>query len=223
MHVLLVEDDPKLAGLIQKTFFNEQIYLEIAYDDLIGKRILEQRNFDSVILDISLPGNGFDLCAYIKTHWAQTPVLVLTALGTLQDKIAGFHAGADDYLTKPFDFQELILRIKALTRRNMPVNSPRYMQLHDLTIDMDAQVVRRAGQLIELSKREYDLLEYLMINKGRIVGRSDIFENVWDLRLETNTNLIDVYINYLRRKVDRDFDQKLIHTVIGRGYTLRES
>ncbi|MFC0182011.1 DNA-binding response regulator, OmpR family, contains REC and winged-helix (wHTH) domain [Pseudarcicella hirudinis] len=224
MNILLIEDDPKLAGFIQKGFQSEQISLEIAYDGLIGQRILEQKTFDAVILDVNLPGiNGFDLCRFIKNNWAYTPVMMLTALGTLQDKVMGFHSGADDYLAKPFEFEELLLRIKALARRNQTfANRSKVLKVSDLELDTDSQQVHRAGQRIELTKREFELLEYLMLNKGKIVSRIDILEKVWNLNFDTNTNVIDVYINYLRRKIDKDSPEKLLQTIIGRGYSLRE-
>ncbi|MCF0054921.1 response regulator transcription factor [Dyadobacter sp. CY356] len=224
MQILLVEDDPKLAGFIRKGFLGEQINLEIAYDGLMGKRLCEQRKFDAIILDVNLPGiNGFDLCRFIKDNWPQTPVMMLTALGMLQDKVLGFKAGADDYLTKPFEFEELLLRIKALARRNNHFSSPaKILKVSDLVLDTESQHVRRGDVAIELTKREYELLEYLMYNKGKIVSRTDILERVWDLHFDTNTNIIDVYINYLRRKIDKSFPEKLLHTIIGRGYTLRE-
>ncbi|WP_159469910.1 response regulator transcription factor [Dyadobacter sp. 3J3] len=224
MQILLVEDDPKLAGFIRKGFLGEQINLEIAYDGLMGKRMCEQRKFDAIILDVNLPGiNGFDLCRFIKDNWPQTPVMMLTALGMLQDKVLGFKAGADDYLTKPFEFEELLLRIKALARRGNNFSSTaKVLKVSDLMLDTDSQQVRRGDIAIELTKREYELLEYLMYNKGKIVSRTDILERVWNLHFDTNTNIIDVYINYLRRKIDKNFPEKLLHTIIGRGYTLRE-
>lgn len=224
MRILLVEDDPKLAGFIQKGFQSENLGLEIAYDGIIGQRILEENSFDVVILDINLPGiNGFSLCKYIKESWPNTPVLMLTALGTLQDKILGFNAGADDYLSKPFEFEELLLRVKALGKRNLSVNNrSKLLKLADLTLDIDSQRVQRANKNIDLTKREYELLEYLMLNRGKIISRIDILEKVWNLNFDTNTNVIDVYINYLRKKIDKDFDVKLVQTIIGRGYSLQE-
>lgn len=219
-----VEDDPKLAGFIQKGFQSENLSIEIAYDGFIGQRLLEQNTFDAVILDVNVPGiNGFNLCKFIKDNWPQTPVMMLTALGTLQDKILGFNAGADDYLAKPFEFEELLLRIKALARRNLSANNrTKVLKILDLELNIDSQRVSRAEKLIDLTKREYELLEYLMLNRGKIVSRIDILEKVWNLNFDTNTNVIDVYINYLRRKIDKDFDQKLLHTIIGRGYSLHE-
>jgi two-component system copper resistance phosphate regulon response regulator CusR len=224
MRILLVEDDPKLAGFIQKGFQSENLSIEIAYDGFIGQRLLEQNAFDAVIIDVNVPGiNGFNLCKFIKDNWSQTPVMMLTALGTLQDKILGFNAGADDYLSKPFEFEELLLRIKALARRNLSANNQtKVLKILDLELNIDSQRVSRAEKLIDLTKREYELLEYLMLNRGKIVSRIDILEKVWNLNFDTNTNVIDVYINYLRRKIDKDFDQKLLHTIIGRGYSLHE-
>ncbi|MFY7827204.1 MAG: response regulator transcription factor [Flectobacillus sp.] len=224
MQVLLVEDDPKLAGFIQKGFSSENINLDIAYDGLIGQRILSQKPYDVVILDVNLPSiNGFELCKFVKNNWASTPVLMLTALSTIEDKEIGFNAGADDYLAKPFEFKELLLRVKALGRRNMFVSKPsKILEIADLKLNLDTQEVTRSDKKIDLTKREYDLLEYLMLNKGKVVSRVDILEKVWDLNFDTNTNVIDVYITYLRRKLDKDFNQKLLHTIIGRGYSLRE-
>ncbi|GLU52600.1 response regulator transcription factor [Dyadobacter frigoris] len=224
MQILLVEDDPKLAGFIKKGFLSEQITIEVAYDGMIGKSLCEQRKFDAIILDVNLPGiNGYDLCRFIKDNWPQTPVIMLTALGMLHDKVLGFNAGADDYLTKPFAFQELLLRIQALARRTNNFSRPtKILKVSDLTLDTDSQQVRRGQTEITLTKREYELLEYLMYNKGKIMSRNDILERVWDLHFDTNTNIIDVYINYLRRKIDKQFSEKLLHTIIGRGYILRE-
>lgn len=224
MRILLVEDDPKLAGFIQKGFHSENLNLEIAYDGLIGQRLLEQNHFDLVILDVNLPGkNGFSLCHFIKDNWPITPVLMLTALGTLQDKVMGFTSGADDYLSKPFEFEELLLRVKALGKRSLSSdNRTKVLKIADLTLNMDTQRVQRSNKNIDLTKREYELLEYLMLNRGKIISRIDILEKVWNLNFDTNTNVIDVYINYLRRKIDKDFDVKLLHTVIGRGYSLCE-
>lgn len=224
MRILLVEDDPKLAGFIQKGFQSENLSLEIAYDGFIGQRLLEQNTFDAVILDVNIPGiNGFTLCKFIKENWFHTPVMMLTALGTLQDKVLGFNAGADDYLAKPFEFEELLLRVKALGRRSLSVNNrTKVLTLADLTLDTESQRVQRANKTIELTKREYELLEYLMLNRGKIVSRIDILEKVWNLNFDTNTNVIDVYINYLRRKIDKDHNIKLLQTIIGRGYSLNE-
>lgn len=223
MKILLVEDEVSLASFIRKGIESESYELEVAYDGLMGQRLFEQQPYDVVILDVNLPLlNGFELCRYIKQHSPRQAVLMLTALDSLQDKESGFGAGADDYLVKPFVFRELLLRIRALARRSSSyAGQHAILQVADLEMDTDARIVRRAGQRIELTTREYALLEYLLVNRGKTVSRVDIAEKVWDLHFDTNTNVIDVYVNYLRKKIDKNYDQKLIHTVVGMGYLLQ--
>ncbi len=224
MKLLLVEDEVSLASFIRKGIESEGYALDVAYDGLIGQRLADQNEYDVIILDVNLPYiNGFDLCQHIKKNSPRQPVLLLTALDSLSDKESGFGSGADDYLVKPFVFRELILRIRALSRRNTSFNQGKQLlKVADLELNTEARTLTRAGKAIDLTAREYALLEYLMINQGRIVSRIDIAEKVWDLHFDTNTNIIDVYINYLRKKIDRDFDQKLLHTVVGMGYVLRK-
>ncbi|OUJ70435.1 response regulator transcription factor [Hymenobacter crusticola] len=223
MKILLVEDEVSLASFIRKGIESESYELEVAYDGLMGQRLFEQQPYDVVILDVNLPLlNGFELCRYIKQHSPRQAVLMLTALDSLQDKESGFGAGADDYLVKPFVFRELLLRIRALARRSSSyAGQHAILQVADLEMDLDARIVRRAGQRIELTTREYGLLEYLMVNRGKTVTRVDIAEKVWDLHFDTNTNIIDVYVNYLRKKIDKNYEQKLLHTVVGMGYLLQ--
>ncbi|MDO7887722.1 response regulator transcription factor [Hymenobacter cheonanensis] len=223
MTILLVEDETSLASFIRKGIESEGYDIKVAYDGLIGQHLFDQQPFDVVVLDVNLPGmNGFELCRYIKQHSPRQAVLLLTALDGLADKEAGFGAGADDYLTKPFEFRELLLRIRALARRGAAYGGLHaVLRVADLELDTDARTVTRAGQRIELTTREYSLLEYLMTNKGRTVSRIDIAEKVWDLHFDTNTNVIDVYINFLRKKIDKGFGQKLLHTVVGAGYLLQ--
>ncbi|WP_324677636.1 response regulator transcription factor [Hymenobacter sp. GOD-10R] len=223
MKILLVEDEVSLASFIRKGIESENYELAVAYDGLMGQRLFEQQPYDVVILDVNLPVlNGFELCRYIKQHSPRQAVLMLTALDSLQDKESGFGAGADDYLVKPFVFRELLLRIRALARRSSSyAGQHAVLQVADLEMDTDARIVRRAGQRIELTTREYALLEYLMVNRGKTVSRVDIAEKVWDLHFDTNTNVIDVYVNYLRKKIDKNYDQKLLHTVVGMGYLLQ--
>ena len=223
MIILLVEDEASVASFIRKGIEGEGYEIKVAFDGLMGQRMFDQQPFDVVVLDVNLPLlNGFELCRYIKQHSPRQPVLLLTALDGLQDKESGFGAGADDYLVKPFEFRELLLRIRALARRGAA-----YAGLHatlrvaDLELDTLARTVTRAGQRIELTTREYSLLEYLMTNQGRTVSRIDIAEKVWDLHFDTNTNVIDVYMNYLRKKIDKGFETKLLHTVVGMGYLLQ--
>lgn len=223
MRILLVEDEASLASFIQKGMAAEGYDLRVAYDGTMGQRLFDQQPFDVAILDVNLPGlNGFELCRYIKQHSPRQAVLLLTALDGLQDKESGFGAGADDYLVKPFEFRELLLRIRALARRSSAyAGQNALLRVADLEMDTNARLVQRAGQRIELTTREYALLEYLLVNKGRIVSRVDIAEKVWDLHFDTNTNIIDVYINYLRNKIDKKFDVKVLHTIVGRGYMLQ--
>lgn len=224
MTVLLVEDDANLTDFIQKGLQAEGMQVTVVYDGFIGKLTIDERPFDVVVLDVNLPSiNGYELCEHIKKTRPGIPVLLLTALGSLSHKVVGFGAGADDYLAKPFEFQELVLRLKALARRPASVNiRSTKLKMADLELDIDAHLVTRAGKLISLTAREYALLEYLMRNAGRIVNRIDILQHVWELNFDTNTNIVDVYINYLRRKIDKGFEPKLLHTVIGMGYRLRD-
>ncbi|GAB3773078.1 response regulator transcription factor [Spirosoma horti] len=223
MKVLLVEDEVSLASFIRKGIESEGYEIDVAYDGLVGKHLADYNRYDIIILDVNLPFiNGFELCRYIKQQSPQQAVLILTAMDSLSDKESGFGAGADDYLAKPFVFRELVLRIKALVRRTTAFSGlAPTIRVADLVLDTVAHSVSRAGQPIDLTAREYALLEYLMINQGRTVSRVDIAEKVWDLHFDTNTNVIDVYINYLRKKIDRDFSPKLLHTVVGMGYVLR--
>ncbi|RZK88301.1 MAG: response regulator transcription factor [Hymenobacter sp.] len=223
MKILLVEDEASLGSFIQKGMASEGYDLKVAYDGLMGQRLFDQQPYDVVVLDVNLPLlNGFELCRYIKQHSPRQAVLLLTALDGLQDKESGFGAGADDYLVKPFEFRELLLRIRALARRSSAyAGQHTVLQAADLELDTTARAVHRAGQRIELTTREYALLEYLLVNKGKTVSRIDIAEKVWDLHFDTNTNVIDVYINYLRKKIDKNFEQKLLHTVVGMGYLLQ--
>ncbi|MBC3787946.1 response regulator transcription factor [Spirosoma utsteinense] len=222
MQVLVVEDDVELTQFIQKGLVSEGIGVSVAFDGIIGRSMINERQFDVVVLDINMPGmNGYDLCRFIKVNWPAIPVIMLTALGSLDSKVLGFESGADDYLAKPFAFKELVFRLKALARRH-PSRAPmaKRLELLDLTVDTESHQVWRAGQRVTLTAREYALLEYLIVNQGKVVNRVDLLENVWDVHFNTNTNVVDVYINYLRRKIDH-VEPKLLHTVFGVGYMLR--
>ncbi|WP_080054487.1 response regulator transcription factor [Spirosoma aerolatum] len=223
MKILLVEDEVSLASFIRKGIESEGYEIDLAYDGLMGQRMANNNSYDVIVLDVNLPYiNGFELCRQIKQESPKQSILLLTALDSLPDKESGFGAGADDYLVKPFEFRELLLRIKALARRNSDYSGFKtVLRVVDLELDTEAHSVTRAGQRIDLTAREYALLEYLMINKGKIVSRIDIAEKVWDLHFDTNTNVIEVYINYLRKKIDKDFSPKLVHTIVGMGYVLR--
>ncbi|CCH03625.1 Transcriptional regulatory protein cusR (plasmid) [Fibrella aestuarina BUZ 2] len=223
MKLLLVEDEAKLNTFIDRGLTEEGHRVDTAYDGQIGLSMALDGDYDVVILDVNLPIlNGFQVCQRLRVEKPNVPVLMLTALGSMTHKKEGYGAGADDYLVKPFEFDELLLRVQALYKRYREVGAHRVLQVADLELNVGTKQVQRAGQLISLTAREYALLEYLMLNKGRIVSRVDIAEKVWELNFDTNTNVIDVYVNYLRRKVDKGFEQKLIHTVVGMGYVMKD-
>jgi two-component system, OmpR family, copper resistance phosphate regulon response regulator CusR len=223
--ILLVEDEKKIADALQKGLIENQYHVEVAYDGLVGRRLFHAHPFDLAILDINLPGlSGYELCRDIRSRNQQVPVMMLTALNAIDDKIEGFDAGADDYIVKPFDFKELLVRIRALLKRlrqNVPVGN--ILTIGDLFINLDSKEVSRNGQAISLTAKEFQLLEYLVKNKNKVVSRADIALNVWDIDFDTKTNVIDVYVTFLRKKIDRDFPNKLIHTQVGMGYILKEA
>lgn len=224
MKILIVEDEPKLAGFLKRGLEEQSWEVELAYDGQVGKKMASNYRFDVIILDVNLPLlNGYDLAKQLRNDGLATPILFLTALGTIDDKLDGFEAGGDDYLVKPFEFRELIARIKVLSQRNNSRDqSNQVLSLADLELNLDEKVARRGGNRIDLTAKEFALLEYLMRNRGRVVSRVDIAEQVWDIRFDTGTNVIDVYINFLRKKVDKDYPNKLIHTVVGMGYIFKE-
>lgn len=223
MKILLVEDEERLASFIRKGMSAEGYEVEIAYDGRTGLSLFRRDIYDIILLDVNLPQmNGFELCRLIRSENETVPVLMLTALDSMADKSDGFNAGADDYLAKPFEFQELLLRLRALTRRNSGTGQKSILRLADLELNIDAKTVARAGKRVDLTTREYALMEYLMLNKGKIISRVDISERVWSLNFDSNTNVIDVYISYLRKKIDKGFSPKLLHTIVGMGYVLRE-
>jgi two-component system copper resistance phosphate regulon response regulator CusR len=224
MKILLVEDEKDLASFIKKGLKSEGMEVDVAYDGKIGHSFFSSKQYETVIIDVNIPLiNGFELCKLCKASNPDIPVIFLTALDSIENKSDGFEAGADDYMVKPFEFKELMLRIKAHHKRFSKNNHQgNVMKIADLHIDTLSKTVFRDGKLIDLTTKEYTLLEYLMKNKGKIVTRVDIAEKVWEINFDTNTNIIDVYINYLRNKIDKGFDQKLIHTIVGMGYSIRE-
>ncbi|HRW99497.1 MAG TPA: response regulator transcription factor [Cyclobacteriaceae bacterium] len=224
MKILVVEDEPKVAAFVKSGLEEQNCEVDVAYDGQIGERLALSNVYNIILLDIIMPMiNGLELCKRIKQSKPNTPILMLTALGTTDDKVSGFESGADDYLVKPFEFKELMVRIKALTRRSYSNNDPgNRLKIADLELDMDKKVAIRGGKTIELTAKEYSLLEYFIRNKGRVVSRLDISEKVWDINFDTGTNVVDVYVNILRKKIDRDFANKLIHTRVGMGYILTE-
>lgn len=224
MRVLVVEDEPKLAEFVKKGLEENACNVDVAYDGQIGKNMALSNPYDVLVLDVNLPKiNGFDLAQQLRQEQLGTPILMLTAMGSINDKLVGFGAGADDYLVKPFEFRELLVRLRALQRRSSDMlPQQNILKVADLELDMNEKVARRGQNSIDLTAREFALLEYLMRNRGRVVSRVDIAEKVWDIHFDTGTNTIDVYINFLRKKIDKDFSTKLIHTVVGMGYILKE-
>ncbi|WP_276497340.1 response regulator transcription factor [Pontibacter litorisediminis] len=223
MKILLIEDEPKVASFIKKGLEEQSYEVDQAYDGSLGIRLALQKEYDIIILDIILPNmNGLDVCREIRRQNSTVAILMLTALGTTDDKIIGLDAGADDYLTKPFEFKELLARIRAISRRNSEGSVSEKLSVADLEMDVVRKTVTRAGKPISLTAREFALLHYLLRNKGRVVSRVDITEQVWETSFDTGSNVIDVYINFLRKKVDKGHDARLIHTLVGMGYVLKE-
>jgi DNA-binding response OmpR family regulator len=225
MKILVVEDEQKVAEFIKKGLEENSFKVDTAHDGMLAKHLAFANQYDLIILDIILPKlNGLDLAKELRNHHVGTPILMLTALGKTDDKIIGFDSGADDYLTKPFEFRELLARVKALTKRvsNDMNNGVKTLRIADLELNFDSHTVLRAGQKIDLTAKEFALLEYFIRNKGKAITRAEIAEKVWGINFDTGTNVIDVYVNFLRKKVDKAFDKKLIHTLIGMGYIMKE-
>ena len=224
--ILIVEDDLRLANLLRSGIEEAGYSTLLAFDGEMALRLIQNGNVDLVVSDIILPGiSGLDLCKKIRSAQPDTAILMLTALGTTDDKLEGFDAGADDYMTKPFDFRELLARIGVLLKRRgakVPAasDSANVLQYGDLKLNLDKQECFRGEVQIKLTPREFSLLRFLMENADRVVSRSDIQQKVWHIDFDTGTNFIDVYINYLRRKIDHDFTTKLIHTKPGFGFIL---
>jgi DNA-binding response OmpR family regulator len=222
MRILLVEDEEKVSRFVTRGLEAERFAVDAARDGTSGLELATTYHYDLIILDLLLPGmNGTEVLRRLRQTDANVPVLVLTARDALGDKLENFEAGADDYLTKPFAFAELLVRVKALLRRG-PVSRASVLRVGDLELDRLSQQVRRAGQRIELTAKEYALLEYLMANAGRVLSRTMIIEHVWDQSFDGVTNIVDVYVRHLRNKVDERHERKLIRTVRGVGYSVSE-
>ncbi len=223
--ILIIEDEKKIADTLRMGLSEYGYYAEVAYDGIIGKRLLLTKTYDLIILDINLPGvNGYDLCKMIRVNNAALPIIMLTSMNTINDKIEGYNAGADDYLVKPFEFRELIMKIRALLKRTLNEHLPmgNMLRANGLEMNLDSKEVNRDGQKINLTAKEFQLLEYFLRNKNRVLSRADIAVNVWEIDFQSNTNVIDVYVNYLRNKIDKKFSEKLIQTHVGMGYILKE-
>lgn len=222
MEILIIEDDLRVAELIQRGLEEQGFKTTLAYDGLSGKKLAEQHTYDLVITDIILPKmDGIDLCKEIKQSQPDLPIIMLTALGTTDDKVEGFDAGADDYLVKPFEMRELLARIRTLLKRSSnSANTGSLLTYADLEMNLNTKVVKRGEKEIHLTPKEFNFLKYMLQNPERVLSRVEIAEKVWDTHFDTGTNFIDVYVNYLRKKIERDFDQKLIHTKPGMGFIL---
>jgi DNA-binding response OmpR family regulator len=223
MQVLLVEDEPSVASMLNKGLGEEGYQVTVAPDGNLGLQLATDNPYSIIILDVMLPGiNGLELCRQLRSRNILTPILMLTALATTDNVVTGLDAGADDYITKPFKFKELSARLRSLARRRPPMEQEKLLKLDDLEMNLTARTVTRFGQSISLTATEYRLLEYLMKNKGRVVSRLDVLEHVWGIDFNMGTNVVDVYVNYLRKKIERKEAGKLIHTVIGMGYCMKE-
>ena len=221
--ILIIEDDERMAELIRRGLEENGYNVTLATDGGEGLSIALENHFDVVVTDILLPTkNGLELCKELKKANEKYPIIMLTALGTTDDKIDGFDAGADDYMVKPFEMRELTARINALIKRSRLENTEEIIRIADLELDQRTKTVKRGGKELNLTPKEFNLLAYMMTNKGRVLSKSEIAEKVWDMSFDTGTNFIEVYISFLRRKVDKGYDKKLIHTKSGMGFILKE-
>jgi DNA-binding response OmpR family regulator len=223
--ILVVEDEKKIALALKKGLNENGYNVQLAFDGLDGKTLFISQHFDLIVLDINLPGLiGYELCREIRNLNPQIPVIMLTAMNNTDDKIKSFEAGADQYLIKPFEFKELLARIRSILKKAtiQHLTIGNILKIADLEMNVDSKMVVRNGKKIALTAKEFQLLEYFLRNRNRVVSRADIAENVWDIDFDTHTNVIDVYVNYLRNKIDKGFDIRLIHTQVGMGYILKE-
>ena len=220
INILIVEDEQRLADILKKQLEESGFNAEIAYDGYVGKQLVESKKYNLIILDINLPLiNGYDLCREIRKTNSNIPIIMLTAFGTPDNKIEGFNVGADDYIVKPFDFRELLARVNVFIRRSdSNVLNPEKIGIADLEMDLNTKTVTRARKKIDLTAKESLLLETFLKNKDKLLTRDFIIEQVWGIEFDPNTNIIDVYINYLRKKIDKDFEPKIIHTKFGFGF-----
>ena len=224
MRILLVEDELKTLLSLRQGMEEQGWTVNTATEGDSGLRLASNDDYDVIVSDITMPGmSGLDLCAQLRARGIRTPLLLLTALSDTDDKVVGLESGADDYLAKPFEFRELLARIKALARRpTTSVRPENILRFADIELDLNAKKVNRGGKEVILTPREFALLEFFLRNPGVVLSKVEIAEKVWDLNFNTGTNVIEVYVNYLRNKLDKGYDQKLLHTLFGQGYVLRE-
>jgi two-component system, OmpR family, copper resistance phosphate regulon response regulator CusR len=220
MNILIVEDEPKVASVIKQTLNEYHHQVDIAPDGIEGKKKALTNEYDMIILDLVLPYlNGIEVCKAVRIENKKVPILMLSALGTTDDVVKGFDSGADDYLVKPFEFKELLARIKALERRTAdPLDESRILKIANLELNLDRKNAKRDQVTIDLTAKEFTLLEYFMRNMGKVLSRNLIARKVWEIDFDTGTNIVDVYVNFLRKKIDKKYEPKLIHTMIGMGY-----
>jgi two-component system, OmpR family, copper resistance phosphate regulon response regulator CusR len=223
MQLLVIEDNPKMAGFVQQGFAEMGYGVEAAHSGHQGEEMAASKAYDAIILDVMLPDqDGVQVCRNLRRRGVKTPILMLTALATTADKVTGLDAGADDYLTKPFEFDELVARIRALLRRGQAQEAS-VLKFEDIEMDLAARKVTRASEKVKLTAKEFALLEYFLRNPDRVLSRTAIAEHVWDINFDPDSNVIDVYVSMLRRKIDKGFARPLIHTVVGTGYVLSAS
>lgn len=223
VNILVVEDERKIAEALKQGLDENGAATVVADNGKTALEVFRKQTFQLVILDINLPGmNGIDLCMAIRRINTTIPVVMLTAMSTVEDKIQGFEAGADDYIIKPFDFRELLIRVRALLKRLNQAGPVSKLYAGDLVMNLDSKTVYRKEIPVSLTAKEFQLLEYFLRNKNKVLSRADIALNVWDIDFDSGTNVIDVYVNYLRKKIDKHFDQPLIHTQVGMGYMLKD-
>jgi len=223
MRVLVVEDEEKMALVLKRILNEHGFVVDIAGDGVVGELKTRDESYDLLLIDVMLPRqDGLKLCRKIREYNATIPILILSALDATDDTVSGLESGADDYLSKPFESAELMARIRALLRRGSDLQKTTSLVCADLELDLSARLARRAGKIIQLTLKEFTLLEYLMRNKGKVLSRAQISDRVWERPYDLNDNNVDVYINLLRKKVDKGFDTQLIHTAVGMGYLVRE-
>jgi len=221
MKILIIEDEKKMAAILKQGLEEHAFVVDLAFDGEEGLYMAENFPYDAVLLDIMLPVmNGLTVLGKLRSKRSDLPVLLITARVEIEDRITGLNIGADDYITKPFDFSELLARLKSVIRRSKGKPSP-LITIADLVIDTNSRTVRRAGREISLSATEYNLLEHLALNKGRVISRTELTEHIYDTEFDRDSNVIDVYINHLRKKLDKGFERQIIHTMRGAGYVLK--
>lgn len=219
MRILLLEDERKTADTLKKGLEENGYEVEVVHDGKSGLEFVNKDNYQLIISDLVMPRmGGLEFTQRVRESGNETPILMLTALGTTEDIVAGFDQGADDYLPKPFAFKELLARIKALLKRAKPANTSRVLTASDLVVNLDTRKATRAGKSIDLTPKEFALLEYFLLNKNKILSKKDLARDVWKINFDTGTNMVEVYVNYLRNKIDRDFEPKLLQTQFGHGY-----